>query len=54
MNNEYYKKLCKQCEIIEEADKTEFIKINVKRWKTRRRKQRGNQNKQTNEQNENK
>ena len=27
--------LCKQCKIIEEADKNEFIKINVKRWKNR-------------------
>jgi len=44
---EYHKKLCKMCEMIEEADKMEFVKIKVKRWKTRR-KQRDNQNKQTN------
>ena len=58
MNNDYFncdcvyhKKgfiLCKQCEIIEEADKTDYIKIKVKRWGNRS-KQNDNQKKQTKE-----
>ena len=52
----YHKKgviLCKQCEIIEEADKTDYIKFKVKRWGNRS-KQRDNQKKQINGENNNK
>jgi len=45
--------LCKMCEIINEVDKNEFIKIKVKRWKNRG-KQNDNKKKQTNGENENK
>ena len=33
---EYQMKLCRICEIVEEADKKEYVKVNVKRWRNRK------------------